>query len=68
VRVKVCEIGFCVRSTGIVILKHNYFMFKDANAPIRIEKERCASASRFEHHAVCATKPETFGNLLLERK
>ena len=68
VRVKVREIGFLVRSTGVVTIEHNYFMFKNANAPTRIIKERSASPGRFEHHAVCAAKPETLGNLLLERK
>jgi hypothetical protein len=68
VRVKVREIRFFVRSAGVVTIDHNYFMFKNANAPTRIIKERSASAGRFEHHAVCAAKPETLGNLLLERK
>jgi hypothetical protein len=68
VRVKVREIGFCVRSTGVVTIKHNYFMLKNANTPTRIVKEGSASTSRFKHHAVRAAKPETFGYLLLECK
>jgi hypothetical protein len=68
VRVKVREIRFFVRSASVVTVEHNHFMFKNANAPIRIIKKRRASAGRFEHHAVCTAKPETFGNLRPQRK
>jgi hypothetical protein len=33
VRVKVREIGFLVRSIGVVTIEHGYFVFKNANAP-----------------------------------
>jgi len=68
VHVKIREISFCVRSNGVVTIEHNDFMFKNADAPTRIVKEGSASTSRFKHHAVRAAKPETFGNLLLQRK
>jgi hypothetical protein len=68
VNVKVREVRSFVPSASVVTIEHNHFMLKNAHAPIRIVKERSASARRFEHHAVCAAKPETLGNLRLQRE